>query len=155
MAEGRRNDPYRNYKFTVQIDGFTSAYFKAVRGLQREVEVIEYSEGGEPERHRKIPGIANFPAITLERGMTEDLDFMDWANQVYNIGAGFNQSEDFRRDLIINLHGRNGSIVRSWAVYDAWPSNYSVDDLEREGGGDILIMSLELSHEGLEEITPP
>jgi len=36
----------------------------------------------------KSPGKTEYEAITLERGITHDLEFEEWANLVWRYGAG-------------------------------------------------------------------
>ena len=50
-----RNDPYKNFKFRVEISGITSAGFSECTGLSTEVDCIEYREGGDFVS-RKLPG---------------------------------------------------------------------------------------------------
>ena len=56
-----RKDPYKNFKFRVEIDGIASSHFVECTGLGSEVAVIEYREGGDPTVVRKLPGRAIFP----------------------------------------------------------------------------------------------
>ena len=73
-----RVDPYRNFQFLVQIDGFSQAGFSECSGLASEIAVIEYREGGEPTSVRKLPGRVSFHDITLKRGVTNSREFYDW-----------------------------------------------------------------------------
>ena len=54
---------------------------------KRTTEVVEHREGGDPSTRRKSPGRTKYEAITLERGVTHDLEFEQWANKVWNFGA--------------------------------------------------------------------
>ena len=51
-------------------------------------EVVEHRSGGDPSTAHKSPGRQKYDAITLERGLTQDLNFHDWAGRVWNFGAG-------------------------------------------------------------------
>ena len=51
-----RVDPYRNFRFLVEIDGIVQAGFSECSGFGSDVEVVEYREGGEPSTVRKLPG---------------------------------------------------------------------------------------------------
>ena len=51
-------------------------------------EVVEHREGGDPSTSRKSPGRTKYDAITLERGVTNDVEFEQWANKVWNFGSG-------------------------------------------------------------------
>ena len=45
MADGKRNDPYGQFNFHVEIDGVTVAGFSEVSGLTTDTNMIEYREG--------------------------------------------------------------------------------------------------------------
>ena len=78
-----RFDPYKNFKFRIRMDGRYVAGVSKVSGLKRHTEVIEWRQGGEPSMTRKMPGFTTYDPITLERGVTHDPDFEDWANKVW------------------------------------------------------------------------
>lgn len=73
-----RNDPYAQYNFLLEIDGITSAGFTEVGGITMESEVIEYREGNELARMRKLPALMKFGNITLKRGYTQNTELWDW-----------------------------------------------------------------------------
>src|SRR6186713_2537897 len=83
-----RFDPYKNFKFRVKWDGHYVAGITRVSGLRRRTDVIEHREGGDPSSSRKSPGRTVYEPITLERGVTHDTAFEDWANTVWRHGAG-------------------------------------------------------------------
>ena len=83
----QRFDPYKNFKFRVKWDGRYVAGISRVSALKRNTEVVEHREGGDPSVSRKSPGVTKYEAITLERGVTHDTEFEDWANQVWETGC--------------------------------------------------------------------
>ena len=76
-----RFDPYKNFKFRVKWDGRYVAGISKVSALKRSTEAIEHREGGDPSTVHKSPGRTSFDPITLERGVTHDLDFEQWGTQ--------------------------------------------------------------------------
>ena len=148
----QRFDPYKNFKFRVKWDGRHVAGISKVSGLRRRTEVIEHREGGDPSTSRKSPGRTTFDAITLERGITHDLEFESWANQVWNLGAkGAEMSlRDFRKDLVIELYNEAGQLVLAYKVFRAWVSEYQVlPDLDANANS-VAIETLKLEIEGWE-----
>ena len=120
-----RFDPYKNFKFRVRWDGRYVAGVSKVSALKRSTEVVEHREGGDPSSSRKSPGRTKFEPITLERGITFAREFQDWANLVYSPeGDGGVSLKNFRKDIVINLHNLQGTIVRSYKVYRCWVSEY-------------------------------
>jgi len=56
--------------------------------LKRTTEVVEHRSGGDPSSSHKSPGRQKYDAITMERGLTQDTNFHDWAGLVWNYGSG-------------------------------------------------------------------
>src|SRR5829696_6525396 len=103
-----RFDPYKNFKFLVYFGATTTpvAGISKVSGLKRTTEVVKHREGGDPSSSRKSPGRTEYDPITLDRGVTHDVEFEQWANKVWNFGSGLGAEvslQDFRRDIRIVL----------------------------------------------------
>ena len=67
---GKRVDPLTTRKFFVEIGNIVRAEFSEVSGLNAEVEVLSYEEGGKNGFVHKLPGRVKFPNVTLKRGTT-------------------------------------------------------------------------------------
>ncbi|RQO54792.1 phage tail protein [Paucibacter sp. KBW04] len=149
----QRFDPYKNFKFRVKWDGRFVAGISKVSALKRSTEVVEHREGGDPSTGRKSPGRSKFEAITLERGVTHDKEFEQWANKVWNFGAGLGAEvslKDFRKDLIIEVYNETGQLVLAYKVFRAWVSEFqALPDLDANANA-IAIQSIKLEHEGWE-----
>ena len=80
-----RLDPYKNFKFRVKFGtGDYVAGVSKVSALKRTTEVVKFRDGGDESATRKSPGRTDFEAVTLERGVTHDTAFEQWANKVWN-----------------------------------------------------------------------
>src|SRR5215472_18343244 len=79
-----RLDPYKNFKFRVKWDGQYVAGISKVSGLKRTTEVVKFRDGGDESSSRKSPGRTEYDPITLERGVTQDVTFEQWANKVWD-----------------------------------------------------------------------
>ena len=149
-----RMDPYKNFKFRVQWDGRHVAGVSRVSALLRRTEVVEHREGGDPSSRRKSPGLTEYDAITLERGVTHDEDFEAWANKVWMYGAGLGSEvslKDFRKDIRLELYNEAGQLVKAYVVHRCWPSEYqALPDLVAGDPGAVAIERLTLQHEGWE-----
>ena len=84
----QRFDPYKNFKFRVKWDGRYVAGVSKVSMLKRTTEVVKHREGGDPSTRRKSPGRTEYDAITLERGVTHDVAFEQWANKRVELRRG-------------------------------------------------------------------
>jgi phage tail-like protein len=156
MAEftvnANRFDPYKNFKFRVKWDGRYVLGASKVSALKRTTEVVKHREGGDPSSSRKSPGRTEYEAITIERGVTHDPEFENWANKVWNYGAvGKEVSlKDFRKDMIIELYNESGQLAISYKVYRCWVSEYqALSDLDANANA-VLIQHLKLENEGWE-----
>jgi phage tail-like protein len=152
-VNAQRFDPYKNFKFRVKWDGRYVAGISKVSALKRSTEVVEHREGGDPSTSRKSPGRSKFEAITLERGVTHDVEFERWANKVWNFGAGLGAEtslRDFRKDLILEVYNEAGQVVLAYKIYRAWVSEYqALPDLDANANA-VAIQTLKLEHEGWE-----
>ena len=151
-----RFDPYKNFKFRVKWDGRYVAGVSKVGGLKRTTEVVKHREGGDPSSSRKSPGRTEYDALTLERGVTHDTDFEQWANKVWNFGSGLGAEvslKDFRKDIIIELYNEAGQLAIAYKVFRCWVSDYQAQaDLDANANA-VLIQSLKLENEGWERDT--
>lgn len=150
-SSGRKN-PYQKFNFLVEIDNFAKAGFQSVTGLEKKVNVVEYRDGGDNNSKRKEPGWTDYPNITLARGMSDDKDLMTWANESMNLDGVSATSTQAKRDMTITLNDARQVGVRRWQVYDAFVVSYKFDDLDATSD-DFLIETIEVAHEGWEEVS--
>ena len=139
-----RNDPYKNFKFRVEIDQITSAGFSECTGLSTEVDCIEYREGGD-FFSRKLPGRAKYGNITLKRGVTKSAELQDWHKNILNGVA------DRRDGSVILLDDDLTPVVR-WKFFNAFPRKWEGPDFNAKGN-EVAIESLELCCERIERDT--
>ncbi len=146
-----RFDPYKDFKFRVKWDGRYVAGISKVSALKRTTEVIEHREGGDPSTSRKSPGTTKYEPITLERGVTHDPEFEQWANKVWNLGAGLGSEvslKDFRKDITIELYNEAGQLVIAYKVFRCWVSEYqALPDLDADANA-VAIEHIKLENEG-------
>jgi phage tail-like protein len=152
-VNAQRFDPYKNFKFRVKWDGRYVAGISKVSSLKRTTEVVEHREGGDPSTGRKSPGRSKFEAITLERGVTHDTSFEQWANKVWNLGSGLGSEvslKDFRKDLIIEVYNEAGQLALAYKVFRCWVSEYqALPDLDANANA-VAIQHIKLENEGWE-----
>jgi phage tail-like protein len=148
-----RFDPYKNFKFRVWWDGRPVAGISKVGGLKRTTEVVKHREGGDPSTSRKSPGRTEYEAITLERGVTHDLEFEAWARKVWNFQAGLGSEVsllDFRKEITIEVYNEAGQRVIAYNVFRCWVSEYqALPDLDANANA-VAIQHIKLENEGFE-----
>lgn len=152
-VNAQRFDPYKNFKFKVKWDGKYVAGISKVGALKRTTEVVKHREGGDPSSSRKSPGRTEYEAISLERGVTHDKEFEQWANKVWNFGAGPGAEvslKDFRKDIIIEVYNEAGQLALAYKIYRCWVSEFqSLPDLDANANA-IAIQHIKLENEGWE-----
>jgi len=146
-----RFDPYKNFKFRVKWDGKYIAAISKISALKRTTESVKYREGGDRSMFRLSPGITTYEPITLERGITHDKDFEEWANLVFNTSGDAGVSlKNYKKDITIDLFNLQGTIVMSYRVYRCWVSEYqSMPELDANGSC-TAFEKIVLQHEGWE-----
>jgi len=149
----QRLDPYKNFKFRLKWDGHYIAGISKVSALKRTTEVVKHREGGDPSSSRKSPGRTEFEPITVERGVTHDKEFEQWANKVWNFGSGLGKEvslKDFRKDLIIEFYNEAGQLAIAYKVFRCWVSEFqALPDLDANANA-VAIQHLKLENEGWE-----
>jgi phage tail-like protein len=148
-----RFDPYKSYRFLVFLGDSTSpcAGVSKVGGLKRSADVIDYKEGGNAIILKGL-GRTKYEAITLERGVTHDLDFETWADasQVLDKGSPKSSLKDLRKTVRIVLQNEAGQSVQQYIVYRCWVSEYqALPDLDA-GGNAVALQHIKLENEGWE-----
>lgn len=149
----KRFDPYKNFKFRVKWDGRYVAGISKVSTLKRTTEVVKHREGGDPSLTRKSPGRSDFDAITLERGVTHDLEFEAWANKVWNLGAGLGAEvslADFRKDVILEIYNEAGQKAIAYKIFRCWVSEFQATADFDANANAVLIQHIKLENEGWE-----
>lgn len=147
MAEtGKRDDPYQQFNFLVEIDGVARAGFTECSGLTTDTDPIDYREGADLVLNvRKISGLRKYTNIVLKRGYTQDKSLWEWRKKIIN-----GQTERRQADIVLLDEERNE--VLRWRVREAWLSKYDSGPFNAKTN-DVLLETIEMVHEGLELVT--
>ncbi len=148
-----RFDPYKTFRFLVYFGTGTTpvAGVSKVGGLKRSSDPIEYKEAANPVILKGL-GRTKYDAVTLERGVTHDPDFEDWANAAQKLdkGAPTTSLKDLRREVRIELQNEAGQPVHRYIIHRCWVSEYqALSDLDA-GANAIAIEHIKLENEGWE-----
>ncbi|MBV9823741.1 MAG: phage tail protein [Actinobacteria bacterium] len=148
-----RFDPYKSYRFLVYFDTSTApvAGVSKVSAIKRSNDVIEYKEGGNAVIRKGI-GRQKYEPITLERGVTHDDSFEQWANaaQVLDKGSPGSSLSKLRKQIRIELLNEQGQPVHRYLIHRAWVSEFqALPDLDA-GTNAVAIEHIKLEHEGWE-----
>ena len=144
MAE--RIDPYKNFRFLVEIDGITQAGFSEVLIPDSTQDVIEYREGNEYLTVRKLSGVTKYGNVILKWGITDSLELYNWRKLVED-----GKSKEYRRNMAVILIDEEGNPKSRWEFSEAWPIKYKAPNLNALGK-EIAIESMEIAHEGMRRV---
>ena len=150
-ANPQRLDPYKNFKFRLKWDGQYVAGISKMSALKRTTEVVEHRSGGDPSTSHKSPGRTKYEALTLERGLTQDMEFHNWAGKVWSIGGALGAEvslADFRKDIYLEFYNEAGQLVIAYKIYRCWVSEYqALPDLDANANA-VAIEHIKLENEG-------
>lgn len=149
-----RYSPYASFNFLVYFGTGTSAVagVSKISAVKRTTAPIEYKEGGN-SIVLKSAGRTTYDAITLERGVTHDTDFQDWADKVQKLskGAPTRSLKNLRREIRIEMLNEAGQAVIRYFVHRCWVSEYqALPDLDA-GTNAVALEHIKLENEGWEK----
>jgi len=135
--------------------------FSECQGLNCEMELETYWEGGENLHPHKLVKTARHPNLVFKSGVTFNPGIWDWWRQVMS-GSGRQK----RKNGLILLMDRGGPNltgmglpgldripVAAWSFSNGFPERLIGPNLNAKGN-EIAIETLEISHEGLERLSP-
>jgi phage tail-like protein len=136
----KRPDPYRAYRFRIEIDNMQQGGFQSVSGLERETRIEPYREGGINHYEHQLITLTTYPTLTLKRGLV-DTALWDWHQEVIN---GLVK----RRTVSVVLIDDTGEEAWRWICELAFPSKWTGAELDATRN-EIATESVELVHHGL------
>jgi phage tail-like protein len=141
MAFGQRSDPYLAFRFSIEVEGLVAGGFTEVIGLQVEIEIQEYREGGVNEFIHKRAGPAKHSAnLVLKHGMTDSRSLWDWYWQVV-------EGSVERKNVSVLMLDETGQEQARWNFEQAYPVKWVGPTLTATGN-QVSIETLELVHKG-------
>lgn len=147
MAAGKRKDPYKSFRFLVEIDGIVQGGFNEVTIPESAQDPIEYREGSDMPTVRKIPGLIKYGNVVLKWGTTDSLELYAWRKEVEN-----GQMASARKNMAVIVLDEEGNPASRWEFREAWPTKYDAPDLKATGN-EIAIETLEIAHEGMRRVS--
>lgn len=145
MPDGRKEDPYFSFMFYVEIDGINIAQFSEVNGLQIEIEIESYQEGGQNGFVHNFPKGIKYQPLVLKRGITNLDGLWDWYKEVRN-------GQIVRKNVTVRMYKSSQDIPKnatwSWIFQKAYPVKWMGPTLKADSST-IAFESIELVHQGI------
>ena len=163
----RALDPYLAFRFLVEVDGLVLGGFYEVSGLQVEVEVQDYREGGVNDFVHRLPGPTRYPSNLVLRRGTSDRALWEWheairlgpveAGKAARREPGAREASPAeepaaswlkRRDVSVLLTDDAWGEAWRWTFVRAYPIRWSGPELRADSAA-VAVEAVELAHEGL------
>jgi phage tail-like protein len=127
--------PFENRNFRVKWDGKYIPGISKITGLQWTTQVVLERDGASPIE-QSGPGRSTFVPLGLERGVSFDLSFENWAQAVMGTSV---KLVGILKDLLIEVYDPAGALVAMYQVYRCWPSSYeALSVLDGEGSAMVV-----------------
>jgi len=154
-GSSQRVDPYRAFNFLITlvdsasvlsavatiIQSVAQGGFSECSGLEMDMDIEEYKEGGNNGTVLRFPTRMKWTNIRLKRGMTMSNDLWLWH-------YGFAQGQVQRRDGIIVLQDEQQQPVQTWSFTRGLPVKWTGPSFNATQNA-VAIEEIEIAHEGL------
>jgi len=141
-----RNDPLRNTRFRLELDGITQAWFSEVTVSETITEAVDYRAGTDPAHVRKLDGLTKYGNVTLKWGVTDSTELHDWQKAIVT-----GQIQSNRKKVTIAVADETGADKARFVITEAWPTKYQPSGLNGKGN-EVFVELLELVNEGIERV---
>ena len=143
------HNPYKNFKLRVKWEGRYVMGLSKMSPLKRTTEVIDWRDGTHPNMIRKLPGKTTIDPVTLERGITHDVEFENWVS--WSKVEGPVNLENYKRNIIINVYDEEEKLIACYKLYGCWVSEYqTVVGLHDADSNALFIEHIKLEIDGWE-----
>lgn len=151
VTNAHRIDPYKNFKFRVVLDGKPVMGVSKVGSLKRTTEVVKHRDGGDNSTDRKSPGRTAYEGVSMERGLTHDLEFERWANLVHAYsGDAAMDLVNYKKELTLEVMNEKGHVAKRYFLHRCWVSEFTaMPDLDSNANA-IAIETIKIELEGWE-----
>ncbi|MFB2971832.1 phage tail protein [Aerosakkonema sp. BLCC-F183] len=139
---GIRTNPYMAYNFLVEIEGLITGGFTEVSGLESEIELESYQEGGANGYTHQFPRRIRYSNLVFSCGMTDNDTLWNWY-QATTLGK-----IELKNGTIM-LRDRQDKIVKHWNFKNAYPVKWIGPQFNATNAGTVALERLELIHQGI------
>lgn len=130
---------YSNGTFVIDLGDQSLGTFNSVRGLEMQVDFVEYREGGINDVVHRLPGQIRYPNLVFSQGLTAQGAIQKWLTS-----DGIKPKP---KTVLVTLLDTDLKEVRSWKFANGYPVRWTGPTLDA-GGTMIAGEELEIAHEG-------
>lgn len=172
MARPSSKDPLDKFRWMVEIEGFNRLGFASCETPSVSINTQKYAEGGNHLFPKQIVDSVEYKPVTLQRGVTSDINFHKWAKAYFDYIYGETQiisiqgtrhnpgvleipdriaTAEYRRNVTISHLDRQGRIVKQYVLYNAFPTEYKpASDFSSDADDTLSMERLVLTYESFE-----
>jgi phage tail-like protein len=136
----RNKDPYDGFRFRVEILGLQVGGFSQVIGIEREVQLEDFREGGLNDYTHKLATVTKYQNLSLKRGLADATELWQWHQDVVN-------GRIVRRSITVLLLDSLGNAKWRWVFESAYPVKWSGTELNASTNA-VFVESVEFAHHG-------
>ena len=143
-AAGTRLNPYLPYNFLLELDdNLVYGGFMEVSGLESEIQLESYEEGGQNDYVHQFPIRTTYPNLILSKGLTDiSSTLWKWYNDVRP------GEKVKRRHGTITLQDHQHQPVMSWHFKNAYPVKWTGPQFN-SSATEVAVERVELVHCGI------
>jgi phage tail-like protein len=134
-------DPYRGFRFKVEIAGIQIAAFAEAMVPTTTVETVDYREGTDPVYMRPQSGLTSYGTLSLKKGLTDSMDLYNWQILVSEQGSG---ASGAKKNISLILMDADGTEKVRWNIINAFPTQYESTGFNA-ANSEVMVESLELT----------
>lgn len=138
-------DPYKTFRFQLILDGVPVAGLKNVGEIKRTTAVNKYRDSTGAEI--KTPGNTDISSIVLGRGITQNKQFVEWADLIYS-SADPHEKPGYKKDLTLELLNNRGQVVHRYFLHNCWVSEFTTLPALDSEANTVAIEQIKLELEG-------
>ena len=144
-----KTDLYIRYLFRLKWE--VKNEWRIVLGVSKVSGLKKFKEVSDPQKERELSAPepndrTNFGTITLERGITADLEFDKWATSTLKMKKTAKNLANFKRNLLFEILNENLSPVARYMLFGCWVSEYSISDFDANAN-DVAIETIKVEIE--------
>lgn len=139
---GLNDTIYTTHHFWVEMKSITEAAFTECSGLEMEVEVLQWTEGGLNEYVHRLPGRVKAGSnLVLKRGLA--------TKELWQWHANVAKGQIQRQNISIILYGYDGAETCRWHIIGALPIKWTGPTFKADSQ-EVAVESIELIYQTFE-----
>jgi len=148
VGQGQDYDALTAARFELSIDGHSMAQFSELSGISSAIDVVDFIQSdAKANTLKKLPGKRTPPTVTLQRGMTKNIEMAAWHELVVlgDVAAA-------RKSCSLTMFNTKGEPVARYHMTEAWPSKIEIGAL-KAGASEVLMEKVTIVCEFIQRVS--